>query len=759
MKGELLPSEKEDLKNNLNSTGIIEQQPNYKTLKIARLGLWLYNRYDSSRKSSKVLGWLINDNWLKPPVIYDSLQAKRTTINMEDYLINQGYFHASAGYNANIKKQKANVTYDVNTGANFLIDSINYDIADSAILQIVKGDTANSLLQHKAAYKTDLLSDERDRITNLLRDSGYFKFTSDEILFIVDTTDKSLFRASLNPFESVLNVFNAAKKREKPTLDITVVITNPEDSDAYKRYRIRQVNVYPDFPLNGSPADTNLKITRRKYFTIYSEKNMFNPLVLARAIFFKPGDWYSEQRYNITINKLNSLGEWKFVTVQYKEVPGDSGMLDCNIFLVPNKRQEVGVSLEGTTGSDYEFGSSVGLSYQNRNVHKSANLLTMSLKSGIELDSTLSISAKEFSGQVNLNFPRFIIPGFIKNISRFSNAKTNLGGGFDYMNRVNYYTFKNYYASFGYTWNETKTKSWIVKPFVLAYNKYSNFSPAFQSELDSNEFLRNSFQSVFLEGENVSFIFNNQLSSSQKKFNYLRIDFDESGLLLKGLDGALKSASGQKTDFQQLTSLNFSQYVKVDAEYKHYYNWVHTTLVSRIYGGIAIPYGGSPVVPYIKQFFAGGPNSMRAWRLRTLGPGSYKYTSSSTNVFVDETGEMKLEGNLEYRFDIVRMFGGATYLKGALFTDAGNIWDINNDPTKPGAVFTLNHFYQDIAVGSGFGLRLDFTYFLIRLDSAVPLKDPSVETRYGWFPNGFRPFNVNWLSKNLVFNFAVGYPF
>lgn len=759
IRGNLLPSEKEDIRNNLNSTSILEQQPNFKTLLVARAGLWLYNRYDSTRRSSRLLGWLINKSWLKPPVIYDSILSRKTAINMENYLVNQGYFHTSVGFQTRVRKQKAVVTYQVNTGTNFLVDSISYDIPDTNILRLVRNSASASFLQLRHPYKTQDLLNERDRITQLLKDKGYFRFSSDNVLFEVDTTNRSFFRTSLNPFESILNVFNAEKSREKPTLGITLIIRPSGDSLAFERYKIRDIWVYPDFPLNGTIADSTLERKPFSDFTLLFHRDLFRPQVLSRNIFLKPGQWYDHDLSLYTQNRLTSLGEWKFVTIQYQEVAGDTGMLDCYFLLVPEKRQEVSASLEETTGSDYQFGSGLGLTYQDRNVNRAANLLTLSLRGGLELDSTLRVQAQEFDGQANLNFPRFIVPRFIHSKGIFSNAKTNLGIGFNFMKRLNYYKFQNNYASLGYDWNETPRKSWIVKPFFLSFNKYGDFSPRFQAEIDSNTFLRNSFQSVFLEGENLTFIWNTQQSPNQLHYDFFRTNLEEAGLLLKGIDGLLRGITGNRNNFQKLTSLKYSRYVKIDAEFKHYYNLPHASLVSRLYGGIAIPFGGNPVVPYIKQFFAGGPNSIRAWHLRTLGPGSYQYNPSSSVIFVDQTGEMKLEANLEYRFDILQLFGGASLLKGALFTDAGNIWDIHSDPSKPGSAFHFNTLYQDLAVGSGIGLRLDFTYFLIRLDMAVPMKDPSVFRNYGWVPDGFRPFNWKWLGNNLVVNFAVGYPF
>ena len=273
-------------------------------------------------------------------------------------------------------------------------------------------------------------------------------------------------------------------------------------------------------------------------------------------------------------------------------------------------------------------------------------------------------------------------------------------------------------------------------------------------------FLKNSFTSTFIGGENVSFIYNNQGPLHQRQFNYFRINLDESGLLLNGLNGVIRGLSGGKSSFASLSSVSFSQYVKVDAEYKHYYVRKHASLVSRVYGGIGVPYGTSDVMPYVKQFTAGGPNSMRAWRLRALGPGSYYNPDfNDPDIFSDQTGEIKLEGNLEYRFDILKLFGGLMMLKGAFFVDAGNIWTLQENPSKPGSAFRLARFYQDLAVGGGFGLRLDFSYAVLRFDLATPFKVPYIPENYGWIFHTLQPMDPAWRRENLIFNFAVGYPF
>ncbi|MHB1921640.1 MAG: translocation and assembly module lipoprotein TamL, partial [Chitinophagaceae bacterium] len=504
------------------------------------------------------------------------------------------------------------------------------------------------------------------------------------------------------------------------------------------------------------------------FFTINYHMMLFKPQVLRHAIFFQEGDLYSLKDYSNTINALNVLGVWKFVTIQLDTVPGTPTLLDAHIELVPAKVQSMGVNLEVTTSTDYVVGSGLNLTYQDKNVHRAANVLTLSLKTGLEFSSSDStqnffLQAQNFSGQVNMLFPRFIVPWKIKKVSLFSNAKTILDLSVNYTNRLKYFNLTGINGSFGYAWKESDYKTWILKPIFLEYNRFFNISNSFQQQLNANLFLKNSFLPYFSEGEDISFIYNNQDIIHQKRYDYFRISLEESGFLLNNLNGAVRAISGNKTDFKKLTSLDYSRYIKTDGEFKHYFNRVHSTLVSRIYAGIGIPVGGSGVLPYIKQFYAGGPNSMRAWRLRALGPGSYLDTSrqSSGINFLDQTGEMKLEANLEFRFDMLKLFGGSMMLRGALFTDAGNIWNIHSDAGKPGSTFSLPSLYPDLAIGSGFGLRLDFSYFLIRLDVATPIKQPYTVPGYGkngWvqqvhFLDGY------WRKNNLVYNFAVGYPF
>lgn len=761
--GELLLSEKQELANSLASRTITLQQPNYKTARIARAGLWLYNRYDSTKFIFKMFGWLINKKWLKPPVIYDSSLTKQSVANMEGYLRNVGYFLATADYKEKIKNQKVSVTYLINTNKGYVFDKIDYDIPDSTIRQVVLGSKMPSLIQPGALYKQATLSGERERLTKLIRNAGYYKFSNRYIEFELDTLNKALFRDMLNPFEHLANVFASFKNRERPKLDITIRVRNPEDSMAvHERYTINHIYVYPDFSIDGDPKDTTYKESEKNEITIRYKQDLFKPSVLNRAIFYKKGDLYSVDNYSATVNKFNELGVWDYVNVQFEEA--DSNQLNSYILLVPKKRQEIGANIEGTTSTDYLIGYGVSFNYRNLNANRAANQLNASIKAGVESNfDTLSrkfyMQALDYSAQLNMRFPRFITPFRLRHVSRRSSPSTSVGLLYNYQKRIDLYDLTNVNTYFGYDWKETPQKSWVIRPLTLNYFG-AMLSPGFGAKVDTVPILKRSFESSFYGGEAVSFTYNNQDIFHKRHYSFIQANIEESGLLLSGIDQGLTQLSSGNTSLQKMTMLKLSQFIRTDVDIRHYLNFARSSMVGRFYAGIGIPVGRSDVLPFVKQFSAGGPNSLRAWRLRSLGPGSYKDPNpqQGRNVFYDQTGEMKLEGNVEYRFNIFKLFGGAILVKGALFTDVGNIWMLNPDPSRPGAEFKLNSLMQQLAVGAGTGLRFDLSFFVVRLDAATPLKQPYLPD-YGWVLNQINLGSSAWRRENIILNFAIGYPF
>lgn len=758
--GKLSGNEKTDLKNDLSSKSLMLQQPNQKLLG-TRLKVWLYNQKNYEKKRNWFWNLMLAERNLQEPVIYDSLKTKESVTRMVSYLNNQGYFYATVGYKENIKRQKASVNYEVNTGKNFVIKKINYDIPDTAIAKIVKENLKFSLLKTNDAYKAGNLDRERERLMRLIRDAGYFKFNRELISFTVDTLNKSLFVDPLNPFESMPTVLSAD---QKPLLDIDVEIKLPEDSasDLTKLFFLDKIYVFPDFKLQGNVNDTNYHTTQSRFLTIKYYENIIRPRVLSRAIQLRPNERYSTQNYNNTVNRLYDLNLWQFVTLTYKESPDTVQKLDAYIQLTPRKKQEISTNFDISTSSDYFVGSGVSVGYRHYNLNRAANELHVSVKGGVEVvknNSQFDMQAQEYGITADLILPRFVTPFRLRQNNR-STAKTRISAGFNNLRRIDKFNIRNVTGSFGYEWNESVYKRWNVKPLTFTYVGVVLNPDFIEDVVNTSPYLKRSFEPAFVGGEAVSFIYSNNDVFHQRQNSYFRANFEESGLWLKGVNGALHALTSGRENLETLSRVNISQFVRLELDYRHYWNYDKSSVATRAYAGVGIPYGQSSVLPYIRQFTSGGPNSIRAWRLRTLGPGSYTDTSRVAQIFPDQTGDMKLEGNVEYRFNLFRLFGGSMNLKGATFLDFGNIWMLRKDTSRPGAEFQVANLYKDIAIGTGAGLRVDFSYFVIRFDFGIPLKKPyPTKNASGWYIGEWTLGDSRWRRDNIIWNIAIGYPF
>ncbi len=761
IKGTLTSNEKTDIKNDLSSKSLMLQQPNKKFLG-TRIKVWLYNQKSYEKKRNWFWKLVLAQRNLDAPVIYDSLRTKESVSRMVSFLNNQGYFYATVDYNENIRHRKASVTYKVNTGKNFVIKKINYDIPDTAIAKIVKDAAKFSLVKVNDAYKAGNLNAERERLLRIIRDAGYYKFSRDLIDFTIDTLNKSLFIDPLNPFESMPTVLSAG---QRPTMDVELSIRPPEDSanDQAKIFYLNKIYVYPDFPVQGNVNDTTFNTTQTRVFTMKYHENIIRPRVLARAIQLRSNEKYSIQNYNNTVNRLYDLNLWQFITINYKEAKDTVQKLDAYIQLLPKKKQELSANVDVTTSSDYFGGSAVTLGWRHFNLNRAATELHITAKAGLEIIRTpagnFDLQAQEYGINADLTYPRFITPFRLRQNNR-STAKTRISAGFNNLRRIDKFNIRNVTGAFGYEWNESIYKRWNLKPFTLNYVGVV-LNDAFKSTVvDPNPYLKRSFEPAFVGGEAVAYTFSNSDIFHQRQNSYFRMGFEESGLWLKGINGLINGVTGGKENLESLSKVKISQFFRLESDYRHYWNYPKTSVATRAYAGVGIPYGQSDVLPYIRQFTAGGPNSIRGWRLRTLGPGSYQDTTATAKIFPDQTGDLKLEGNVEYRFNLIRLFGGTMYLKGATFLDFGNIWMLKKDTSRPGAEFQFSNLYRDLAIGTGAGLRVDFSYFVIRFDWGIPLKKPyPTKNRSGWYIGEWTLGDSRWRRDNVVWNIAIGYPF
>jgi len=405
------------------------------------------------------------------------------------------------------------------------------------------------------------------------------------------------------------------------------------------------------------------------------------------------------------------------------------------------------------------LGSALNFNIKNRNVLKGANLLSANLTGGYEYSYNNNLSPKflekfyllsrNISGNINFILPKFILPFPIKGASKSNQPTTTLTIGSSLQDRINYFKLINTVFSINYNWHETEKKQWNVVPAFMNFVSLPYTSDSFKNRLATNSFLERSYQEAFIEGERINFIYSNQIRNKKTDLFYLKIGIEEAGGLVSGLSklGILNK------------DLKFAQYVKFDLEAIKYINYKKSMWAFRSIIGVGMPYGNSSTLPYIKQYFVGGPYSLRGWRARQLGPGAYVSYDSTNAQFIDRTGDIKFECNAEYRYDILQLFGGTIKMNGAIFTDAGNIW-MSRSSEKPNTQFLFNQAFNNLAISSGTGIRLDFAGFVIlRFDAAFPIKLASPNALNTWQIKNIDIFNPTWRANNLIFNFAIGYPF
>lgn len=747
--------------------GLLPQQPNSYLFGMFPVKLWLYNfRYKKYQQDTA--NFQLTSKVVEKPSLLDSAMINRGRKNMKDFLRNSGYFYADVQDTVKIKGKKAYVTYKVNTGTEYLIDELTFDIADPGIARLEEKLREETLLTRNKGYSNTLAGTERNRLTNLIRNYGYYRFSADNIDFELDTLDKSYFRNLENPFESAINFITLKRQGKKPTLNIKVIIHPTDDSLDFQPYTFKNIVVVPDYTdTSDLRGDAYLDKDVNGIQFRYHGEPYVHTAILEKKIFVRPGSPYSQSDYNQTLRQLNDLGIFQYVRMFIFANRQDSlnHTLNCYILMNKNKKYDFGTNVEVSGGDLYAIGTAANVSVTDKNFLKGANELTTTVSYGIELGQNKNkdvpyvqqfyLFSQNLGVNFRLTFPKFILPINQSKFSQSTIPRTVLTAGVNSLDRYQYFNLLSVNASYGYVWKETAIKTWNVKPIFVNTLHLRNISDTFQSRIDNIPAIRNSYQETFVEGESVEYVINTE-GRRRWRYAYLKLGGEEAGALISGVKG-LAEATGNALNF------NHARYVRFDFDARQYLLRRNSSVALRFYGGVGIPYGGSTILPYIKQYFVGGAYSIRGWRPRILGPGSY-YDSlrqnSSDNLFIDQAGDIKLEFNAEYRFAMIKLFSGAVSLNGAVFTDMGNIWLARKDDKLPGADFELKNLYQDLAMSSGAGVRLDLGGFLVvRFDWAFPVKKPYVTDNHGWVFKEIDFGNKEWRQKNLNLNIAIGYPF
>lgn len=704
---------------------MISPEPNKKFLGMY-LGLYYY--YKNQKENPGFINRWLYKKLKEEPVYLSDVETNAVKDLLLNRLENRGFFYSSATSDIVEKKQKASVSYTVKVPSPYRMETYSLDSLPAPIHNDIQQLVDNTRFRKGIRFDLSYMKRELQRIDFNLKNKGYYNFDDSFLIFEADTN-----RYDRKRFDLYLKLKNAVPKKS--------IIP----------YKIAKVNIYPNYDI----ADSIQKSTER-----YNEKNFiqkeefFKPKHLDPFIKLQEGDFYNPENSRNTARRLSTIGAYKYVNIQYKEMDilaTDSlGLLEANIYLSPLTKRAFRAELQVVTKSNNFTGPALALTYSNRNIFRGGETFNFSTKIGYETQlgggQNSGRTSLELGVKSELIFPRVLFPIKINDdFFEYSIPKTKMSLSVDYLNRTKLYTLLSGTALFGYVWDANKYITHEINPISVNYTELTNTTAEFEQILEDNLFLRRSFEQQFISGLTYSFTYNGMVDAQKKHQLYFNFMLDVAGNSI-GLLGKEETPGAPKT----FIGMAYAQYAKADVDLHYHYNFGRRrhkqTFAARLFAGYGMAYGNSDVVPFVKQYFAGGPYSVRAFRIRSLGPGTYNPDvdgGTSSGNFFDKTGNIRLEANVEYRFPIV------SFLKGAFFADAGNIWNTKENPSFGGKDKFTSNFINELGMGAGLGLRVDIQSFVIRFDLAAPFHDPSK-------PQGER-FHFD-VAKPIL-NFAIGYPF
>ena len=735
----------------------IQQKPNKKIVG-ARFHLWLYN----SAKPEKENKW---NEWLRKngeePVIWEQKRTKSSVENLERFFQRKGYYYAHVTDTVMLKRKKAEVVYRIKTGWAYRINNVSYLISDTSIAKLVLADTLHTLVKPGMLLDEDVIKAEFKRIETHLKNNGYFSFSDSYIKARSDSTDldqRAKFIIEIKPFtertegnllvETPFPLYHFHKVKVNASLDMQ----NLMEADHEKTFA-------SDTLKNGG-----LSFIIPQHFPVRAS-------TIRNALFIFPDSLYRISNLSQTYQHLNGLRNFRQITPEFIEPSGQTGLpvreLDCMISLLPLPRHNYTVELEGTN-SDGNLGGGARLQYQNISLFRHAEIFELRLHGLVEAVSgeRRQFKAKmEYETEASLNIPKFLLPLPSSGFTRRYNPKTTFSISYNYQQYPEYYVRTVFNTSFGYQWRGSNVISHVVKlldvNFVKLPDKY--LSDNFELTLLRYPYLKNSYQSHMVVSSIYTLVRDMRLVNRENAF-FVRTNLETAGLLLDAFSRATDKTKQPDSRSYTMFGNQFSQFVKGDVDLRYFFTVNNNNrMIVRTFAGIGFPYGNSKTtietddgatktvvaMPFEKKYYAGGANSLRGWRLRSLGPGSYRDTTSLTS-YPNNTGDVKIEANLEYRFKLVWL------IEGALFMDAGNVWDTHRDDDRPGANFAFNRFYREIALSGGVGLRFDFKYVILRSDLGMKLRDPAGTGRWA-FTQKENGSKIGW--NDFCLSVAIGYPF
>ncbi len=753
----------------------------------------LQNQLDDSLQTKTVTAFfpwphLVYKKLANPPV-FDTANLGRSIVFMNGLLNSTGFYsskitdtviYKSMSKEDSLREQRVTIHFIVKPGKQMVFDSVGFSLTTPEFQKIALESRNQSLIKVGQPYSKQVLTNEVNRLVDSFRNNGYFRFTKEDLYVEHDTVFSALIDPSLDPIEQAELLEKLKQKKENPTVTIVVRQRPVRDSTHLTKYYIGQVRVYPDLTVGVDTLAFHSDTTMINQIQFISQTNKFKLPFLANNIYMHPGGLYKQQSYFRTSNKLSQLPAWEYNNIEFQRSPYSDSLLDMTIRMYLAKKQKISISFETSYNTNdivtttNVLGTSLILGLQNRNTFRQSILSNTSLSGGVEIGSNAVVNpvTNDVTHPIGVQtilatlshtvaIPRIIhiIPfvNFPENLEKKGfNTQTLINVNANYTRRIAFFTMVSVNGSFGYQWSKTTmhskkdqnfpvTKSYLWKPINIENTTLPHTTDSFNKYLAANPAFQLSFRPGLVIGQSFAY---NIIRPRGNKINYLLMDFEQSGALL----GFIKP----------LDKGPLLRYIRGEIEFRHNIDYGKNQLVFRAYAGAGYAYGLASdttyenTLPFFKAFYAGGPNSMRAWQVRNLGLGSSKYYSNPTIDNYDlRFGDVKLEFNLEYRFLLGTLFG--IKFKSAIFTDIGNIWNwkpIDSSAAAIGSDFHLNSFYKEFAYGAGTGLRLDFNYFLIRLDYSYKIHDPQAFTDQtsGWF------YKLHDLGSGQL-QLGINYPF
>ena len=707
---------------------------------------------------------------MKQPAVFEPINLQRSVSFMNAFMQTRGFYRATFSDTVRIDtvgdQLQTNIVLRITPGSKTLVNKVAYAIEDSSLQALTYQNNKESRLVKGSVYTKEAISQDLERLTSLYRSNGYYGFNKEILVAEVDTVDTKLLKIVTNPFQQI-NRIDSIQAKQQSNINWDIVIKNKKALDSVQTtpFTIRAVHFYPEVSIYESPdtliGNKYLINNFNKQIIFHNKTGKFSSKPLLQHNYLYPGTLYNEGLYYKTLNTVGQIGAWQQVDARILRTAKDS--LDIHLFLVPAIKQSASIDLEGSRNSaDIVTGNTLGIStnlnYTNRNVWKQAIQSVTSFRTGVELN-LIGATDNNIVQTFLINAGHtYAIPHIMqpfknwKKIKALDNQRTLISVNGSYVDRKDYYQLKSLVTSIGYEWHQQKKNGdniWLYKPLNLELYSISRLA-GLDSLIKNNPFLQASFNEGNIFSQSFSFIRTVNSVKHKNRSHYLRISAEEAGAIFE-LFPSIKN--------------NIYRYIKTETEYRQLNRYPKSELAYRAFAGFGYNYGSDPVIgkslPFFKQFIAGGPYSMRAWGLRQLGLGSSVFSDTVNSSYRDRFGDMQLETNIEYRFTVADF--SSVKIGGAVFADIGNIWNVKKNAIEPDAHFTFKNFGRDLAIGLGTGLRLDFSYFLLRFDLAYRVKDPARQQNNGWM--SFSNFAITETRasglkvNNLALQFGIGLPF